>query len=100
MVNLQGFKTKSGKKVKVSERIGTNYRDFGLQLLNDESGQIVDAIIEQKHEKADKINYEILKRWVNGEGKPRSWETLIEVLEDCELGTLAQEIKNELTTST
>lgn len=99
MVNLQNFKTKSGK-IKVSVQIGTNYKDFGLELLNDESGQIVDAIIEEKREKAEAINYEILKRWVNGEGKPHSWETLIEVLEDCELGNLAQEIKNELTTST
>ena len=100
MVNLQSFKTKSGMKIKVSGQIGTKYKDFGLQLLNDESGQIVTGIIQEKHENAEQINYEILRQWVNGKGKPHSWETLIEVLEDCELGTLAQEIKNGLTTST
>ena len=100
MVNLHSFKTKSGKKIKVSGQIGTKYKDFGLQLLNDESGQIVMGIIQEKHENAEEINYEILRQWINGKGKPHSWETLIKVLEDCELGTLAQEIKNGLTTST
>ena len=37
---------------------------------------------------------EILKEWLNGSGKqPVTWEILIETLDDCNLVTLAEDIK-------
>ena len=43
---------------------------------------------------AERINTEILQEWLAGKGKqPVSWTTLIEVLHDIELTTLAREIE-------
>ena len=43
---------------------------------------------------AERINTEILKEWLTGRGKqPVTWATLVEVLHDIELSTLAGEIE-------
>ena len=63
-------------------------------LLNDPNGMRV-RNIEHKHNRdAERINTEILQEWTIGKGKkPVSWETLIEMLRDIELGALASEIE-------
>ena len=47
-----------------------------------------------KHQNvAKQINMEILQEWLEGSGKkPVSWATLVNVLRDIELSTLADEI--------
>ena len=43
---------------------------------------------------ADKTNTEILQAWLTGRGKqPLSWATLVEVLRDIELSSLADDIE-------
>ena len=43
---------------------------------------------------AERINIEILKQWLTGRGKqPVTWATLIEVLHDIKLSTLANDIE-------
>ena len=48
-----------------------------------------------KHLKdAEQINIEILKQWLTGRGKqPVTWATLVEVLRDIKLCTLADDIE-------
>ena len=45
---------------------------------------------------AEQINLEILKHWIRGKGKPLSWDTLIDVLKDISLYTLASDIQDGL----
>ena len=46
------------------------------------------------HYDAEEINTEILHEWLTGRGKqPVTWTTLVEVLRDTELSTLAGEIE-------
>ena len=86
------FKTTSGS---ILNQIGTRYWDFGVLLLKDDTAAVTQAIIEQYHEDAAKINREILRRWIQGQGMPVEWATLIEVLKDIGLTELAREIEGK-----
>ena len=45
---------------------------------------------------AEDINNEILRRWINGEGRePRNWATLVVVLQECKLAALSDQILSE-----
>ena len=69
---------------------------FGVLLLNDKTAAEVTAIVKEHHENAADINLEILRLWIEGKGKPLSWNTLINVLKDIGLGTLASDIQDGL----
>ena len=56
----------------------------------------MEAIVREHRENAARINLEILRLWIGGKGKPLSWNTLINVLKDIGLGTLASDIKDGL----
>ena len=70
---------------------------FGILLLNDETGAEVRTITTKFHEDADQINLEILRLWIEGKGKPLSWDVLIDVLKGIGLNSLAKDIDNRLT---
>ena len=81
------------RTINIPQEIASNYYYFGLHLLDDPNGTRVKNI-EHDYRKIEQINTEILQEWATGRGKkPVSWETLIEVLCDIELGTLASEIE-------
>ena len=93
MTELVEFKTTSQTIINIPERISTKYKDFGLFLLQDHDGSIVDAIRLDCACTYD-INEEILLKWLRGKGrKPANWSTLIEVLRKIDLSTLAREIE-------
>ena len=81
----------------MTERIGTDYRIFGIQLLDDITCSTTDAIERECHLNAVEINTKILKKWLNGQGKkPITWATLIEVLRVINHSELAHEIQQNL----
>ena len=88
------FPGKGGAKINIPKRIGTKYSQFGVQLLNDKTGEEIDAVVAKCREDAEQINFEILKLWVRGKGKPLRWDVLIETLKDVGLGTLAADIND------
>ena len=93
---LFNFKTSTGS-INVIERIGVHYYVFGTLLLQDNDGAVTPAIRDQYHHNADKINYEILRRWIRGEGRqPVQWSTLIDVLQTIKLSTLAETMEDSL----
>ena len=93
MPELLTFPNKGGK-VSIPQEIGAYYQKFGILLLNDNDGRKVDAIVEGK-ENTEEINLEILKRWLQGDGlQPGTWRTLIQVLWDSQLNTLAEHIQD------
>ena len=74
--------------------IGIKYAQFGTFLLDDRNGSKVKIIARKNHYDAEQSNIEILQEWLTGRGKwPVTWATLVEVLHDIELRTLADEIK-------
>ena len=96
LVDLLSFPRKNGTLINIPEQITTKYFKFGVLLLNDRSGARVKAIESRYHEEAEQINYEILRLWVEGKGKPLRWYELINVLKAIGLDTLASEIKDVL----
>ena len=88
------FKTTSGK---LTEQIGTHYRELGYLLLNDTTGEVTRTIIKTCGPDATDIILEIFRQWIEGKGMPVKWATLVEVLKDIELLELAREMKEILT---
>ena len=89
---LLKFPGKEGK-IDIPERIGANYKLFGIFLLKDDNGTKVEAITKEE-EKVHDISLKILSKWLRGEGiQPPTWSTLTEVLKDSNLDVLAEEIE-------
>ena len=76
-------------------KIAPNYHDFGIFLLNDEDGSIIDSIVIKFKEDPNRITKEILKRWLQGRGVgPLTYATLVKILKKTELNVLAQTIES------
>lgn len=85
------------EKIKVHEQIGIKYIDLGVFLLDDKNGVKVESIALKHNNNAENINKEILSKWLRGMGKqPVTWGTLIEVLRDIDLKSLANDIESGL----
>ena len=84
----------SSKKLNISVEVGTKYLQFGIFLLEDKNGAIVDALETEYSKKAERINVAILLKWLLGNGvKPVTWSTLVTVLQSIEMKELANEIE-------
>ena len=79
----------------VPERVGVDYRIFGTLLLNDVNGTLVDAIEHDCLRQSHHITSKILQMWISGAGEPPTWQTLVQVLRDCKLTVLADQIQND-----
>ena len=95
MYELTAFPTRSHGKINIPEQIGAKYGDFGILLLEDSTGAQVTNIAHELRGNPKSINTHILEEWLqNGDGnRPVSWRTLVKVLRDIELGTLANDIE-------
>ena len=81
------------KKINIAKQIGDEYKTFGTLLLNDDNGKKVTSMESRHQSDPSKINMLILEEWLNGSGEqPVTWATLIEVLRDSDLSTLANDI--------
>ena len=93
LIELVRFRGRE-RRINLPQEISTKYKQFGILLLNDCNGARVCNMEHKYRGNVEQINVEILQEWTNGEGKqPVSWKTLIEVLCDAELSTLANEIE-------
>ena len=101
LLNRRGLPRKLGpsllqRHINIPQQIGIKYFQFGVQLLNDETGEEIEAIALKYREEAEEINLKILRLWIRGKGKPLHWDSLIEVLKAIGLGTLASDIQHGL----
>ena len=82
------------KTINIPQEIGVYYYNFGLFLLEDDTGARIHSIAHKLMNDAEQINMEVLRQWLTGKGKhPINWKTLTEVLHAIELKTLAREIE-------
>jgi len=82
-----------GKTINIPQEISTMFYPFGILLLSDESGARVRNIVFQHRDNVQQINSEILQQWIEGNCKqPVTWKTLIDVLHQVKLSTLADDI--------
>ena len=81
------------RRINIPQQIGTNFKKFGILLLEDKNGARIQSIIHKCRDDPEEITMEVLQEWIAGRGKlPVSWDTLIKVLRDIDLGTLADDI--------
>ena len=84
--------------INIPQQIGIKYSHFGVALLDKDAGYI-SSLENQFNNNAERINYSILQEWVDGRGRqPVTWATLVQVLEDIEMSSLADQIRKQKST--
>ncbi len=97
LLSFQLHSSAAQSPINIPQEIGIHYRQFGILLLQDDRGNLVDTIVhDELNYGAVNINLSILQKWLNGRGKPPTWSSLIQVLRDIELSVLAYDIEQEL----
>jgi hypothetical protein len=88
------LKGKDKESVRIIERIGDRYYEFGTYLLSDNHGALLKTIAANANGNVEAINREILTRWINGQGiQDVNWRTLVHALRvGPKLNTLADDI--------
>ena len=85
------------KNLKIIKKTSTRYNELAMYLLNDDNCDIVSSLEEKCLHDSDKITRAVFKKWIDGTGrKPVTWQTLVGVLKDIELNSLADEIETAL----
>ena len=78
-------------------KVGVKFFPFGVLLLNDEDGTLVEALEDECNGKRERIVRKILAEWVRGRGRALSWKTLSDTLRECSLSSLADDIDSTYT---
>ena len=81
---------------KLPQKVGICYSDFGIILLNDEDGSLVETMEADCSRQCQSIVRKILMCWLRGGGKPVTWKSLIETLQSCNLNELADQIHTKM----
>ena len=85
------------KNVNIIQKTSTNYTIIGMHLLEDDNCDIVDALKEKHRGDPEEIITAVYKKWISGTGrKPVTWHTLVDVLRDVELTSVADIIEPSL----
>ena len=84
----------SGQNINVTVAVGDKYFQFGVHLLDDKTGQRITNIETRRRGSPEDINQDILMEWLQGQGKPVTWKTLVEVLQLIELNELAKAVNS------
>ena len=93
MIELIRFRGRE-RRINIPREISTQYFQFGVLLLEDKTGAQLQNISHKHREDPEQINMDILQQWIDGKGKtPVTWQTLIQVLRDVKLITLADDIE-------
>ena len=76
----------SDQKINIAVEVGAKYSTFGVFLLDDKNGTLVEALEVEHSKNAERINMAILQKWLQGKGlKPVAWSTLVIALEKINL---------------
>ena len=89
---LQRFPTKSGHFIDIIERIGE--KGHCLCILNDNCGSLVNTLEEKYRCDPHRVAEAVFVKWL--EKEPRTWVDLVTELRKIQLGTLANEIAENL----
>ena len=79
----------------VPQEVGAHSFNFGIILLNDETGSRMESIEDECRGKNEKITRQILREWLKGSGLPVTWKTLVETLRKAKLNEFADKIEAE-----
>lgn len=95
-MQLTSLKCPSGKKLKIISALASQWKKFGIHLNFDETGYTLRNI---KKECSEECCIEMMEMWLEGKGRqPVTWATLIELLEDAEHKSIAEQLKEVVLT--
>ena len=80
-------------RLRIPQKVGANYFPFGIILLNDRTGSLVNAIEHDCNRQSGPIVQKILQEWLEGKGVPVTWDSLVKTLRDIDLSSLADQIQ-------
>ena len=82
------------KNHNIIQRTSTCYTNLAMYLLDDDNCEIVDSLKEKCHGDPVEITRAVYKKWIFGTGRqPVTWQTLVDVLREIQLNSLAEEIE-------
>ena len=90
---LTAFPTRDGDFIDVAQRIGTNWRKFGIQLMDDTDGSVMSKLDKKHHSDSDEILEEMFSEWIQGKGSACTWSRLLECLRRCKCHALTDELE-------
>ena len=95
---LKLLRSPHGKKVEIIKHLAWKWKDVGVLLDFDAQGNTLSRIsADEGRAGVESCCQAMLQLWLQGSGvQPVSWATLLQVLEDCECGTLAAEVRTVL----
>ena len=80
---------------KIIENVAVDKTCFPIRLLNDDSGDQVERFKEDNPRNSIGFSTQVFQSWLRGLGRqPATWKTLVEVLRECDLNTVADNITN------
>ena len=96
LLDLMELKKADGEPLRVIDTIAAgNYKKFGMYLLRDKNGTMVDLLKRNHiHDGAESVTEAILQKWLTSDAPTRTYQHLIECLRQSELGALAELIEN------
>ena len=84
-------------KMNLHEEIGGDFYKFGVVILNDDYGNITDGIVQSCNGNVENVIIKILQKWLKGGGRqPVTLNTLVQVLGEINLHTLATSIEKNI----
>ena len=96
---IRNFPVTTNATVNIPREVGVRYFDFGTHLLQDTTGAFIRSLEIELKLNSECINQRILQQWLNGEGRPVSWATLVEILNIIQMGELAKKIEDKYITA-
>ena len=79
-------------RLKVPQEVDANYSTFGIILLNDRTGSRIQSLKQACLGNPEDVMLRILQEWIEGQGLPVTWESLVQTLRYTGLSELADQI--------
>ena len=92
LAQLKTMKTSKGK-VEIMKTIAPKWKDFCILMDFDANGNKMMLIEAEQKGSPVECCQEMFRHWLAGNGKPATWGSLLELLEDCEQSYLVKQIK-------
>ena len=96
MKKLKLLKGPGDQKVNIVASVAEKWKDIGFQLDFDATGQQLDEIETGCEKDPSSCCQAMFQHWLMGNGVEQTWGKLLEILKDCELGTLADDVEKVL----
>ena len=94
---LGNLKTKSNGRINIIQQVAPHWHDFATNLDFDPNGTTMQTIEQKYRYDPEACCRETMQLWLKGMGRqPATFELLVEILTDCNLIVLAQNVKEAI----